>query len=218
MQTEIGYFRADSAPILWQNALRFISGNYLHEIGDLARMFALADAALADAQIACWDSKYFYNFWQPITAIRLGDQDGNAETAVDPNWQPLINTPNFPEYPSGHASVSGAVSRMLTLFFGTDELNFQMTTTNPNAQQKTRFSRVARRRRRSSTLASMLDSITVIRTALRERRGFAWRTGYLRTICGPLAIRALERSKLRALHSLYRATPSRAVARSWGRR
>lgn len=138
-QTEIGYFWADSGPILWQNALRFISGNYLNDIGDSARMFALADTALADAQIACWDSKYFYNFWRPITAIRLGDQDANAETAGDPNWQPLINTPNFPEYPSGHASISGAVSRMLTLFFGTDELNFQMTTTNANAPQKTRF-------------------------------------------------------------------------------
>lgn len=141
-QTEIGYFWADSGPILWQNALRFISGNYLHDIGDSARMFALADTALADAQIACWDSKYFYNFWRPITSIRLGDQDGNPETAADPNWQPLINTPNFPEYPSGHASISGAVSHMLALFFGTDEVNFQMTSSNPPAQQKTRtFSR-----------------------------------------------------------------------------
>ena len=138
-QTEIGYFWADSGPILWQNALRFISRNYLHDIGDSARMFALADTALADAQIACWDSKYFYNFWRPVTSIRLGDQDGNAETDVDPNWQPLINTPNFPEYPSGHASVSGAVSHILKLYFGTDEMSFQMTTTNPNAQQKTRF-------------------------------------------------------------------------------
>lgn len=137
-QTDIGYFWADSGPILWQNALRYISRNYLDSVGDAARMFALADTALADAQIACWDSKYFYNFWRPITAIRLGDQDGNPDTDPDPNWQPLINTPNFPEYPSGHASVSGSVSHMLRLFFGTDELNFQMTTTNPNALQKTR--------------------------------------------------------------------------------
>ena len=57
-------------------------------------MFALAEAALADAQIACWDSKYFYNRWRPITAIRLGDQDGNPATVVDPGWQPLINTPS----------------------------------------------------------------------------------------------------------------------------
>ena len=137
-QTEIGYFWADSGPLLWQNALRYISGTYLHDIGDSARMFALADAALADAQIACWDSKYFYNYWRPITAIRLGDQDGNRATVVDPDWQPLINTPNFPEYPSGHADVSGAVSHMLRLFFGRDELTFQMTTTNTLAPQKTR--------------------------------------------------------------------------------
>jgi hypothetical protein len=137
-QTEIGYFWADSGPLLWQNALRYISGTYLHDIGDSARMFALADSALADAQIACWDSKYFYNLWRPITAIRLGDQDGNPATVVDPDWQPLINTPNFPEYPSGHADVSGAVSHMLRLFFGSDELTFQMTTTNALAPQKTR--------------------------------------------------------------------------------
>jgi hypothetical protein len=137
-QTEIGYFWADSGPLLWQNALRYISGTYLHNTGDSARMFALAEAALADAQIACWDSKYFYNFWRPITAIRLGDQDSNPATVVDPGWQPLINTPNFPEYPSGHADVSGAVSHMLRLFFGSDELTFQMTTTNALAPQKTR--------------------------------------------------------------------------------
>jgi hypothetical protein len=135
-QTEIGYFWADSGPVLWQNALRYISRSYLNDIGDSARMYALAEAALADTQIACWDSKHFYNFWRPITAIRLGG--GNPQTEVDPNWQPLINTPNFPEYPSGHASTSGAVSHVLRLFFGTDELNFQMTTTNPNALQKTR--------------------------------------------------------------------------------
>jgi hypothetical protein len=137
-QTEIGYFWADSGPLLWQNALRYISTNYLRNTGDVARMYALSEAAMADAQIACWDSKYFYNFWRPITAIRLGDLDGNPATMVDPGWQPLINTPNFPEYPSGHADISGAVSHMLRLFFGRDELNFQMTTTNALAPQKTR--------------------------------------------------------------------------------
>src|SRR5258707_417511 len=56
----------------------------------------------------------------------------------DPEWKPLINTPNFPESPSGHATASGAASHALRLFFGADELNFQITTTNPNAVQKTR--------------------------------------------------------------------------------
>jgi len=143
-QTDIGYFWADSGPILWQNALRYISGNYLNDTGASARMYALAEAALADAQIACWDSKYFYDFWRPITAIRLGDQDGNPSTEVDANWQPLINTPNFPEYPSGHAAISGAISHMLRLFFGSDALSFPMTTTNAMALQKTRtFTRLS---------------------------------------------------------------------------
>jgi hypothetical protein len=137
-QTEIGYFWADSGPVLWQNALRDISNKHLNDAGDSARMYALAETAMADAQIACWDSKYFYNFWRPITSIRLGDQDGNPATRADPNWQPLINTPNFPEYPSGHADVSGAVSHMLRLFFARDDLIFQMTTTNAQAPQKTR--------------------------------------------------------------------------------
>lgn len=143
-QTDIGYFWADSGPVLWQNALRNISGNYLNDIGDSARMYALAETALADAQIACWDSKYFYNFWRPITAIQLGDQDGNRRTEADADWQPLINTPNFPEYPSGHAAISGAISHMLQLFFRRDVLNFQMTTTNAMALQKTRtFTRLS---------------------------------------------------------------------------
>ena len=137
-QTEIGYFWAVSGPVLWQNALRYISNNYLKDTGESARMYALAEAAMADAQIACWDSKYFYNFWRPITAIRLGDQDGNSATVVDPEWQPLINTPNFPEYPSGHADISSAISQILRLFFGSDDLTFQMITTNPLAPQKTR--------------------------------------------------------------------------------
>lgn len=137
-QTDMGYFWADSGPILWQNALRYLARNYLRDIGDSARMYALAEAAMADAQIACWDSKYFYVFWRPITAVRLGDQDGNPATVGDPAWQPLINTPNFPEYPSGHADISSAATNVLRLFFGSNVLAFQMTTTNPLAVQKTR--------------------------------------------------------------------------------
>ena len=136
-QTEVGYFWADSGPVMWQSALRDISRTYLHDIATTARMYALADVALADALIACWDSKYFYNFWRPITAIRLGDQDDNPRTDVDTDWQPLINTPNFPEYPSGHAATSGAIAHALRLFFDRDALKFHVTTTNPNAQQKT---------------------------------------------------------------------------------
>ena len=83
-------------------------------------------------------------FWRPITAIRLGDRDGNPATEGDADWQPLIDTPNFPEYPSGHAAISAAISNALRLFFRRDELSFQMTTTNPTAPQRTRsFTRLS---------------------------------------------------------------------------
>lgn len=198
-QTEIGYFWADSGPVLWQNALRYISRNYLNDIGDTARMYALAETSLADTQIACWESKYHYNFWRPITAIRLGDQDGNPGTEVDPDWQPLINTPNFPEYPSGHASTSGAVTHVLRLFFGSDVLNFQMTTTNPNALQKTRsFTASRRRRARSSTRVCTSVSTTAIRTTLPELRASVSQIGSLRTTSVQSATSTSGRSRRRA--------------------
>src|SRR5260370_31246988 len=85
---------------------------------------------------------YVYTFWRAVTALLVGG--GNPALVADPAWQPLINTPNFPEYPSGHASTSGAISHVLGLFFGSDELTFQMATTNPNASQKTRtFTRLS---------------------------------------------------------------------------
>ena len=132
-QTQLAYFWADSAPLMWQRALRDISSRYLTNIGDSARMFALVDLAMADAQIACWSTKYEFNFWRPITAITLADQDGNPHTQADPNWRPLINTPNFPEYTSGHTTSSSAAAETLENLFRTDRLEFTITSTNPLA-------------------------------------------------------------------------------------
>ena len=69
-----------------------------------AQLFALADTASADALIACWDSKYHFEFWRPFTAIPAADTDRNADTPADPAWRPLLPTPNFPEYPSAPAA------------------------------------------------------------------------------------------------------------------
>jgi hypothetical protein len=74
--------------------------------------------ASADASIACWDAKYSYNFWRPITAIRNADLDGNDETVADPVWEPLFPTPQHPEYISGHATNSSAMATILGLLFG----------------------------------------------------------------------------------------------------
>jgi hypothetical protein len=89
-----------------------------HSILESARVLALVDLAMADAAIACWEAKYFYVAWRPVTAIPLADTDGNPATIADPNWAPLFATPNHPEYPSGHSTVSGAAAVVLTNFFG----------------------------------------------------------------------------------------------------
>lgn len=68
---------------------------------------------MADAAIGCWDAKYFYNYWRPITAIREPLDDGNPNTAPDPTWVPLFATPGHPDYPSGHSCVSGAAGAVL---------------------------------------------------------------------------------------------------------
>jgi membrane-associated phospholipid phosphatase len=127
-QTEIAKFWADGAgtftpPGHWNliaEQIALTKGNTLEEN---ARLFALLDIAEADAGIAAWDAKYTYNLWRPITAIALADTDNNPDTSADPDWTPLLTTPPFPEYVSGHSTFSGAAATVLTAFFG-DNLNF----------------------------------------------------------------------------------------------
>jgi uncharacterized protein (TIGR03118 family) len=92
-----------------------------------ARLFAELNVALADETIAFFDTKYTYNLWRPVTAIRLADQDGNPDTAADPNWLPLLNTANHPSWDSAHGGISGAASAVLADFFGTDNISFSLT-------------------------------------------------------------------------------------------
>jgi len=137
-QTDLALFWNSNFLVLWNRALRDIVGLHVPDIGDSARLFALADLAMGDAGITAWDSKFHFVFWRPLTAIQNGDNDGNPETAGDPNWQPMINTPNYPDYTSGANNVTGAITHVLALFFGTDEMTFTVTTTNATAPQQTR--------------------------------------------------------------------------------
>ena len=75
-----------------------------------ARMFALLAMVGDDVGVATGEAKLHYNFWRPITAIRNASDDGNADTAEDSNWEPLIATPNHPEYPCAHCSFSAATA------------------------------------------------------------------------------------------------------------
>jgi hypothetical protein len=83
-----------------------------------ARLFALLNLAMADAAIGCWEAKYNYVFWRPVTAIPEAAADDNPATTADPTWAPLFATPAFPEYPSGHSCVSAAAGAVLADAFG----------------------------------------------------------------------------------------------------
>jgi hypothetical protein len=78
-----------------------------------ARMFALVAMVGDDVSVATGDAKLHYNFWRPITAIRNASDDGNDATQEDPAWEPLIGTPNHPEYPCAHCSGSAALAEVL---------------------------------------------------------------------------------------------------------
>ena len=115
------------------------------DAASLARLLALVNVSLADAAIACWESKYFYQFWRPITGIRESDKgtgpsklgDGNPATIGDTTFTPLGApasnlmgpnfTPPFPSYPSGHAGFGGALFQTLRNYYKTDAISFTFT-------------------------------------------------------------------------------------------
>ena len=93
---------------------------------DAERTLVTLPPAPYGINVACWDAKYTYDAWRPITAIRMADTAQNTETTADPGWEPLLNTPNHPEYVSGHSAFSGAAGRILSAFFGTGEIAFEV--------------------------------------------------------------------------------------------
>jgi membrane-associated phospholipid phosphatase len=128
-QTEIALFWADGGgtatpPGHWNSIATDVTLSQGTSLLETARTFALLNIAMADAGIASWDAKYHYDVWRPIDAIRLADQDGNAVTVADPSWIPLLKTPPFPAYTSGHSTFSGAAAAVLTSLFG-DNMPFE---------------------------------------------------------------------------------------------
>lgn len=140
-QTDLAHFWSENFVAQWNRAMRAIVTNPVNpqlEIGDSARLFALASLAAADSAIAAWDCKFGFNFWRPITAIREGDNDGNDKTVGEAGWTSLIATPPYPDYTSGANSLTGAFTKILELFYGTDDMSFSVTSNAPLAIQKTR--------------------------------------------------------------------------------
>jgi hypothetical protein len=121
-QTDAVLFWNDNGVALWNRIQRSLASNL--SAVDAARLFAMTNLAGADGVIACWNDKNYWKFWRPITAIQNAANDGNSATAADPDWKPLLTTPPFPDHPSGHSCVSGAIVTTMQNFFGTDKVAF----------------------------------------------------------------------------------------------
>jgi len=131
-QREIALFWADgpgteTPPGHWNKIAQQLARKRGFGLVETARLFAALNVAMADAGVVCWDAKYTYNWWRPITAIRAGANDGNPATEPDPKWTPLLITPPFPEHTSGHSTFSGAAAAVLRELAGSDEFQFVTT-------------------------------------------------------------------------------------------
>ena len=123
-QTEIGYFWDESSPLAWNRIARTVSASRGLDLWENARLFGLLNLSMADGYIGSWEAKYHYNYWRPVTAIRLAASDGNPYTEADLTWTPLLVTSPIPDYPSGHAVQGGAAAESLKQFFGPDDISF----------------------------------------------------------------------------------------------
>jgi hypothetical protein len=141
-------------PRLYNQIAAQIARQMGSDVVALARLFALVNVAMADAGIAIWESKYFYQFWRPVTGIREADRgtgptgagDRNPRTTGDPRFSPLgapasnLNGPNFtppfPAYPSGHAGFGGALFQILRRFYGTDRIPFTFVSDEFNGETR----------------------------------------------------------------------------------
>jgi hypothetical protein len=126
-QSELALFWAGNTPLYWNRIAAQIAAEHGERLTENARLFGLLNVTIADASIACWDSKYRYVFWRPITAIRAGLTPADA----DPSWEPWLDffksgTPAHPEYPSAHACMSGSAAFVLSAAFG-DNTAFTVT-------------------------------------------------------------------------------------------
>jgi hypothetical protein len=123
-QTEIGLFWIESSPLAWNRLARSVSASESLDLWENARLFGLLNLALADGYIGSWETKHYYNFWRPVTAIHTADTDGNPNTAGDPSWTPLQFTYPLPDHDSAHSVEGGAAAEVLKQFFGTDHVSF----------------------------------------------------------------------------------------------
>jgi hypothetical protein len=155
-QTALATFYIPNPVEIFNRTFRTISTSMLLDAAEQARLYAMLNLAGADALINCWDDKEAWHFWRPVTAIKLGDVDGNPATVGDPAWEPFISTipgpvagtflptPPYPDHPSGYTCLTSSMMTTAKRFFG-DKVTFTVERTpGGTARTYTRFTDVVR--------------------------------------------------------------------------
>jgi hypothetical protein len=151
------------------------------DLVDASHLLAMGEIVPTDAGIACYDSKFFYQAWRPITAIRNADKDSNPDTTADPAWQPLLPVPGHPEYPSQHGCFTAAFADVLAAALNTNDLDVtvpggengsSVLTRPPSTSTPSRTSRS-----RSSTRGSGSASTSATRSSRARRSATTWPPG-----------------------------------------
>jgi hypothetical protein len=162
-QSELALFWALNTPLAWNRIAAQLSTARGLSLTENAHLFAVLNVTLGDAIIACWDSKYRFVFWRPVSAIRAGATPGTPDSTWEPWLNALTGTPAHPEYPSAHSTYSGSAAFILAAAFG----------------EQTAFSVTSEIRPGTRTFASFSDAIAEIVDA-RVFGGIHLRTSCLR--------------------------------------
>jgi hypothetical protein len=125
-QTEIALFWTANPVATYFGAFGQLAIDRHLSLSKSARLLAMLSVAFTDSGIGCFNAKYAFSFWRPVTAIPNGDIDGNPETEADPTWLPLAPTPPHPEFPAAHGCATGAIAKTLENFFGTPYVKFSV--------------------------------------------------------------------------------------------
>jgi vanadium-dependent haloperoxidase-like protein len=137
-ETNTAWFETANVIRQYNRVARDIATAKSLDLVQTARLVAMVNTVAADAGIAVMNAKYHYLFWRPVTAIdptsvtsdgfgpKPGYSDGNPATVEQPGWRPLVATPNHPEYPAAHGTLSSAMAEVFSSFLGTDAINLDI--------------------------------------------------------------------------------------------
>jgi hypothetical protein len=122
-ETATAYFWNANAINQYNRTLQNVVTQHQLDIVDAAHLLAMGELITTDAGIACFDSKYFYLAWRPITAIQNADKDGNLDTTANPGWTPLVTMPTHPEYPAAHGCLTSAFTDAVAAALHTNRID-----------------------------------------------------------------------------------------------